>query len=103
MSALALVLAQLLAALPFPAPRLAPVSDRLKHDAGTVISADTARGELHVRCAAGLVTFRVNAEVQLLDAAGRPAGAPLGLLPGQRVRLWYVVDGGARALELALD
>lgn len=103
MSALALVLAPLLAALPFPAPRLAPVNDRLKHDAGAVVSADAARGEVHVRCAAGLVTFKVSAEVQLLDAAGRPAGAPLALQPGQKVRLWYVVDGGARALELALE
>lgn len=100
---IALVAALLLAAPPFPAPRLAPVTDRTKFDAGTVVAAEPAKGELRVRTAAGLVTFKVGTDVQVFDAAGKPAGAATSLQAGQKVRVWYVVDGGAKAVELAVE
>jgi hypothetical protein len=99
----ALLAALLLAALPFPAPRLAPVTDATKFDPGVVVSADPARGELLVKCAAGVVTFKVGPEVQVFDLAGKPAGAATSLAAGQKVRIWYVIDRGARALEIALE
>lgn len=99
----ALVAALLLAAQPFPSPRLAAVTDRTKCDTGVVVSAEAAKGELRVRTAAGLVTFKAGGDVQVFDAAGKPAGSPAALQAGQQVRIWYLVDGGARALEIAVE
>jgi hypothetical protein len=99
----ALVAALLLAALPFPAPRLAPVTDKLKFDPGVVVSLDATKGELRVKCVAGLVTFKVGPDVQVFDAAGKPIGSPTVLVAGQKVRVWYVIDAGAKVLELALE
>jgi len=100
---IALAAALLLAASPFPAPRLAPVTDRTKCDAGAVVAVEAAKGELRVRTAAGLVAFKVAADVQVFDAAGKPAGAATALQAGQKVRIWYVVDAGARAVEISLE
>jgi len=101
---IALAAALLLAAPPFPAPRLAPVTDRTKCDAGTVVAVESAKGELRVRAAAGLITFKVAGDVQVFDATGKPAGAATAALQaGQKVRVWYLVDGGARAVEIALE
>jgi len=99
----ALLAAILLAALPFPAPRLAPVTDASKYDPGVVVSSDPARGELRVKCASGLVTFKVGPDVQVFDLAGKPVGGATSLAVGQKVRVWYVVDGGAKAQEIALE
>jgi hypothetical protein len=99
----ALVAALLLAASPFPAPRLATVTDRTKFDAGVVVAADAVKGELRVRCAAGLVTFKIGGDVQVVDAAGKPVGSSAVLVAGQKVQVWYQVDGGARALEIAIE
>jgi hypothetical protein len=99
----ALVAALLLAASPFPAPRLAAVTDRTKCDAGVVVSTEAERGELRVRTAAGLLTVKAGGDVQVFDAAGKPAGSPAGHQAGQKVRVWYVVEGGARAVEIALE
>jgi phage baseplate assembly protein gpV len=101
----ALLVALLLAAppAPFPAPRLAQVTERTKFDPGTVLGYDAAKAELRIQCAAGVVTFKAGAEVQVFDAAGVPLGAPARLTAGQRVRVWYVVDGGARAQEISVE
>jgi hypothetical protein len=100
---IALVAALLLAAQPFPAPRMAQVSDRTKCDAGAVVAVEATKGELRVRTTAGLVTFKVATDVQVFDAAGKPAGAATALQAGQKVRVWYVVDAGARAVEIAIE
>lgn len=102
---IALLAALLLAAppLPFPAPRLIQVTERTKFDPGTVLGYDAAKGELRVQCVAGVVTFKAGADVQVFDAAGQPLGSPAKLVSGQRVRVWYVVDNGARAQEIAVE
>jgi phage baseplate assembly protein gpV len=101
----ALLIATLLAVtpLPFPAPRLAQVTDRTKFDAGAVLGYDAAKAELRVQCAAGVVSFKAGGDVQVFDAAGQPLGSPARLAQGQRIRVWYVVDGGARAQEIAVE
>jgi phage baseplate assembly protein gpV len=101
----ALLVALLLAAppAPFPAPRLAQVTERTKFDPGTVLGYDAAKAELRIQCAAGVVTFKAGADVQVFDAAGGPLGSPARLTAGQRVRVWYVVDGGARAQEISVE
>jgi phage baseplate assembly protein gpV len=99
----ALLAALLLAAAPFPAPRLAPVTERTRFDPGTVLGYDAAKAELRVQSAAGVVTYKAGADVQVFDAAGQPIGSPAKLAAGQRVRVWYVVDNGARAQEIAVE
>ncbi len=99
----ALLAALLLAAMPFPAPRLAAVTDRTKCDTGVVVSSEAARSELRVRTAAGLVTFKAGGDVQVFDPAGKPVGSPAALAAGQKVRVWYQVDGGARAVEIGAE
>ena len=89
--------------LPFPAPRLITVTEKTKYDPGVVVSVDSAKGELRVKCAAGLVTFKIGPDVQVFDAAGKPQGSPAGLTAGQKVRVWYVVDGGAKVQEIAVE
>jgi hypothetical protein len=99
----ALVAALLLTALPFPAPRVATATDATKFDPGVVVSFDSARSELRVKCAAGIVTFKVAPEVPVLDAAGKSLGSPAVLTAGQKVRVWYVVDHGAKVLEVGVE
>jgi phage baseplate assembly protein gpV len=101
----ALIVALMLAAppQPFPAPRLAQVTERTKFDPGTVLGYDAPKGELRVQCAAGVVTFKAGADVQVFDAAGQPLGSAARLAAGQKVRVWYVVDSGARAQEIAVE
>jgi len=88
---------------PFPAPRLAQVTDRTKFDPGTVLGYDAAKAELRIQCAAGIVTFKAGADVQVFDATGQPLGSPARLVAGQKVRVWYVIEGGARAQEIAVE
>jgi len=103
MNALALALALALTAPPFPPPRFAAVSDRLKCDTGTVLSVDTARSELRVTTPAGLVTFKAGSDVQVLDRNGTPLGSVSKLAAGQALRVYYVVEQGARALEVVVE
>ncbi len=100
MHALALALALALSALPYPAPRLAPVSDKLKCDMGTVLTVDASRSLLRVTTPAGVVTYKAGADVQVFDRAGQPAGSPAKLAPGEKVRVYYLVEDGAKALEI---
>jgi hypothetical protein len=96
----ALVLALALAASPFPPPRAASVTDRMKCDFSTVLSVDAAKGEVRGTTPAGIVTYKVGPGVQVLDAAGKPTGGAASLTVGQKVRIYYVVDDGARVVEI---
>jgi hypothetical protein len=99
----AVLLAGLLGGTPYPQPRLTPVSDRVKCDMGKVLSVDAARGELSVTTQAGAVVYRAGGEVQVLDKAGAPLGGVSRLVPGQRVRVYYVVADGAIASEIVTE
>ena len=56
MTALGLALAAAVAALPYPAPRLLQPTKDTKCDSGAVLLVDTAKGEMKVTTAAGVVT-----------------------------------------------
>jgi hypothetical protein len=99
----AALLAGLLGAAPFPAPRLTPMSDRLKCDTGKVLSVDTTRGELSVMTPAGAVHYKAGGDVQVFDKAGQPLGGVSRLVAGQRVRVYYVVADGAIASEITAE
>jgi hypothetical protein len=99
----AVLLAGLLGGNSFPPPRLTPVSDRLKCDYGKVLSVDPTKGELTVTTQAGAVVYRAGGEVQVFDKAGQPLGGVARLVPGQKVRVYYVVADGAIASEIAAE
>jgi len=93
-----------LLATPFPPPKVAPMTDQLKCDWGVVVAADAALGQLRVNCASGLVIFKAPADTQVIGTDGKPAGIQVkDLKPGQKVRVYYVVDDGARVSEVDLE
>lgn len=95
-----LVLALALAGLPYPAPRIVQPTDRTKCDTGVVVAVDTARAELRVTTPAGLVTYRAGPDVQVMAKDGQPLGPVTKLSAGDHVRVYYVVEDGARAQEI---
>jgi hypothetical protein len=99
-AALALALAAPDDRLPFPAPRQAVVGDRLKCDYAKVLLVDAEKGLLDATTPAGLVSYRVGAEVPILDREGRPLAGLSRLAPGDPVRVYYLVEEGARAVEI---
>jgi hypothetical protein len=99
----ALPLALAISALPYPAPRLAQPSAQLKCDRATVLLVDSAKGEMKGTTAAGQMTYRIGADVQVFGKDGKPAGAATALAQGTRVRVYYVVDDGAKVQEIDLE
>jgi hypothetical protein len=89
-----------LTALPFPAPKVVPVTDQMKCDWGTVNSVDEKGTKLIVATAAGPVTFLTGPSVHVIAADGKPLAGVTALKAGQRVRVYYVVDNGARPSEI---
>lgn len=97
------VLVLALAALPFPAPRVLQPTPATKCDRATVLLVDSAKGELKGTTAAGVVTYRIGPDVQVIDRDGKPAGAATGLAPGAKIRIYYVLEDGPRAQEVDLE
>jgi len=90
-------------AVPFPPPRLAPVTEKLKCDTGVVLTVNWEKNQLQATTPAGVVTYRAGIETQVFDREGRPAGTVSKLSPGDKVRVYYLVEDGARVLEIDLD
>ena len=94
-------LAALALALPYPAPRSIQANPpTTKCDRATVILVDTAKGELKGSTKAGVVTYRITADVQVFDKDGKPAGGAGRLAQGANVLVYYVVEDGAKVLEI---
>jgi hypothetical protein len=102
-AALALTLAAPPEKPPYWPPRATAVTDKLKCDYATVLAMSLDRGELRGTTPAGVVTYKVGPAVQVLDKAGRPAGGVSSLRPGDKVRVYYQVDDGAKAVEVDLE
>lgn len=88
---------------PFPPPRLVAVSERTKCDRGTVLAADAQKGVLRVTTPAGVVTYKAGPEAQVLEKDGKPAGGIARLQPNEKVRVYYVVEDGAKVSEVDLE
>jgi hypothetical protein len=96
-------LAALALALPYPAPRSIQANPpTTKCDRATVVLVDTARGELKGSTKAGVVTYRIAADVQVFDKDGKPAGSATKLAPGANILVYYVIDDGAKVQEIDL-
>jgi hypothetical protein len=97
------LLVALLAGLPYPQPRVTPVSDRLKCDYGKVLRVDPAKGEMIGQTPAGEVHYKVGPDVQVFDKAGKPIGSVGSLVAGQKYRAYYVVAEGAIVSEITAE
>ncbi|HEY7725529.1 MAG TPA: hypothetical protein VH880_09350 [Anaeromyxobacteraceae bacterium] len=102
-AALALALAAPPEKPPYLPPRVAPATDKLKCDAGTVLTVSAEKHQFQSTTPAGVVTYRASNDVQVFDRAGKPAGAIARLRAGDKVRVYYLVEDGARALEVDLE
>jgi hypothetical protein len=84
-------------------PRAATVTDKLKCDYAAILLMSPEKGEMRGTTPAGVVTYRIGPAVQAFDKEGRPAAGATGLKPGDKVRVYYVVDDGARVLEIDVE
>ncbi len=97
------VLALALLALPYPAPRQLQPTSATKCDRATVLLVDAAKGELKGTTVAGVVTYRIGPDVQVFDKDGKPAGAATALAQGTKLRVYYVLDDGAKVQEIDVE
>jgi len=88
--------------LPFDPPRAAPRTHGLRCDTGTVIATVAESGTLRVRTPAGAVTYHVPPGTPAFDREGR-AVTFTSLKPGERVRVYYVLDDGPQVAEIDLE
>lgn len=103
MNVLAAAVIALLAASPFPAPKLAQVTEKTKCDWGPIASISADGNTMVLTTPAGPVTYQVGLGVQVFAADGKPMGTVTSLRSGQGVRVYYVIDNGAKAIEIDLE
>ncbi len=97
------LLALALSAQPFPPPRVPSALSSLKCDRAKVLLVDAGKGELKGTTTAGVVTYRISPDVQVFDAAGKLAGPASGLTRGAKIRVYYVLEDGAKVVEIDLE
>lgn len=85
---------------PFPAPKLIGISPELKCDWGPLTEIKNDRTEIVVRTDAGPFEVKLGPTVRVAGADGKALGTVLELHQGQGVRVYYLVDKGAKALEI---
>ena len=100
----ALLGAVLLSLAQFPPPRSAAITPDLKCDWGPVVAYKASEHPtLVVETPAGPVTFQVAADLPVLGADKQPHGTVAELKPQTKVRVYFLRDKGARAVEVDLD
>jgi len=87
---------------PFPPPKLTGQTPEMKCDWGAVGELDVERAQLTVRTDAGPLTLQIAPGVKVAGADGKPLGSVRDLRSGQNVRVYYVVESGAKAKEIDL-
>jgi hypothetical protein len=103
MTTAALALAFALAGLPYPAPRQIQPTNDTKCDWGPVLQVDAKKGEMKLTTAAGVVTYKIAPDAQVLGKDGKPTGPAASLTAGTRVRVYYVLADGAKVQEIDLE
>ena len=89
--------------IPFPPPKVAQYSDAMKCDWGTVLSVEPTKNVMRGTTPAGIVTYKVGPEVQVFSKEGKPIGGIAALAAGQKYRAYYLIDDGAKVLEIDLE
>jgi hypothetical protein len=103
MTTAAFVLAFALAGLPYPAPRVIQPTNDTKCDWGPVLQVDAKKGELKVTTPAGIVTYKFQPDAQVIGKDGKSTGPAASLAPGTRVRIYYLIQDGAKVQEIDLE
>jgi hypothetical protein len=85
---------------PFPAPKLVGVTPETKCDWGPITEITADHSQLTMKTDAGPFELKIGAGVKVASADGRALTSALELRSGQNVRVYYVVDRGARAMEI---
>jgi hypothetical protein len=102
-SLLATVVWLLTLAAPFPPAKMAEVTEKTKCDWGPVTSVANNGSEFVVATPAGPVTYKAAKTVQVFSKDGKSVGPVSSLKPGQSVRVYYVIDNGAKVVEVDLQ
>ena len=89
--------------LPYPAPKLVQITEKTRCDMGTVLSVELERNTMHGTTPAGVVIYQVGSEVQVFGKDGKPLGGLATVTVGAKYRAYYLVDDGARTLEIDLE
>lgn len=100
MKALLLAAVALFGTPAFPPPKFVAPTPDLKCDWGPIASIKTDASEMIVGTEAGPLTVVIEPEVKLADAEGKPIRSATALRLGQKVRVYYVVETGAKAREI---
>ncbi len=98
---LALALAASPVVAPFPAPKVAQISDDLKYASGVIAAVAPGGVSVVVNTPAGPVTF-ITDKVQVIGKEGGALGGSASLQVGQMIRIYFFVADGARAREIDL-
>ncbi len=88
----------LLAALPFPAPKVIQPSPETKCDWGPVVS--TGQNEVVIKTDVGQLTVKVSSSSKIVGLDGKELSGISALKPGGEVRVYYLVEKGAQAQEI---
>ena len=86
-------------ATPFPLPRTVPMSDTLRSDVGVVAWLAPDRSTVDMLMADGIVTYQLTGGTHILDIDGRAVGTD-ALSQGQHMRVYFLIDDGAKVLEM---
>ena len=80
-------------------PSSATVAPDTKIDIGTVRTVDPTHGVMICDMPDGQVTYDVS-KAQVLDDSGKPLGAATALHPGDKVRVVYTINQGAKVTDV---
>ena len=83
------------------APALAQQTADTKYDIGSVRTVDATRGVMICDMPDGQVTYDVS-QAQVFDVEGKPQGAAASLHPGDKVRITYLINNGAKVSEVRI-
>ena len=98
------LLALALSALPYPAPRQIQANPPVtKCDRATLLLVDPVRSEMKGTTVAGVVTYKVSPDLQVIGKDGKPAGSWTALPQGTKLLVYYVIDDGAKVQEIDLQ
>ncbi|APR75193.1 Hypothetical protein A7982_00539 [Minicystis rosea] len=85
---------------PFPPPRLGGATPETRCDWGAVGELKLDRAELVVRTDAGPLTLLIGPRVKIAGPDGKPIASIAELRTGQSVRVYYLLEGAAKAQEI---
>ena len=85
---------------PFPAPKLIGVTPETKCDWGPITEINPDLTQLVVKTDAGPLEVKLIPTVRVAGPDGKPLPSPAALRSGQNVRVYYLVNAGAKAQEI---